>query len=487
MTRGSLALLLAAVASLVAATQPIADTDLFWQLATGRETLAHGIVRADVFSWTVNGAPVSTDQWLGQVVLWTTYSLADWRGIAIVRVVAVFTLVGLVAWNAGASRPRPLALVLAAMPALILTRVLWVERPELLGLVAFAALLVALRAARDGSDRALMASFAILVAWANVHGSFALGVVVTVLVCVEGAMNDRARRRSYVVYAAGALVASVLTPAGLGTWTAPGIHLLSPPREIQEWNVIDLRTPLGAGYGLLVATLFALAFTGPPLRARELVVLIPIGALSLTAARQAPLLAIAAAPLLAERVSALTDQLRRRAGATEGPRAAWDPIPAKGSGARRTAGGYESASLPRSREGFGRDGAALAVLAPAVVLAAAALAIAPSAPDLRAYPAAALTVVPNGNGVLARYEWGGFLMWSGVPVFVDGRLTPYSGGVLDDYQRIIAAKPGWREAVARRGVRALLVAPSDPVAVRAIDLGWPVRARSETFVVIAVP
>ena len=222
----------------------------------------------------------------------------------------------------------------------------------------------------------------------------------------------------------------------------------------------------------MLAAVIACAFTGPRLRARELVILVPIAALSLTAARQAPLLAIAAAPLLAERASELIDKVQR-ARATEGPRGAGDPIAPKRWGAPR-------------REGFGGAGELIAAIVPTLVLIAAALAIAPAVPDLRSFPTTALSSVPNGN-VLARYEWGGFLMWSGVPVFVDGRLTPYSGGVLDDYQRIIAAEPGWREAVARRGVRALLVAPSDPVAVRAVDLGWPVRARTDTFVVITVP
>jgi hypothetical protein len=470
MTRGALALLLGAGAAFVAALQPIGDTDLFWHLATGRETLAHGIVRTDVFSWTVNGAPISTDQWLGQVLLWSAYSLADWRGVAVLRLVSVFALVALVTWNAGASRPRPIALVLGAVPALILTRVLWVDRPELLGLVAFGGLLVALRAARSGSDRALVAAVAIVALWANVHGSFALGVVLTLLVCAEGAMNDRSRLWSYALCVAGVSIASVLTPAGLATWTAPGSHLLSPPREIQEWSVIDLRTPLGIGYGLLVATLFALATFGPPVAPRELVVLIPIAMLSLTAARQAPLLAIAAAPLLAERV----DVLVRRALATETL-----------STPRTPSLGRDG--VPRGAGALGRSGASLVTSVAALALAVAAFAIAPSAPDLRAYPTAALSSVPNGDRVLARYEWGGFLIWSGVPVFVDGRLTPYSGAVLDDYQRIIAARPGWRDAIARRGVRALLVAPGDPVAVRAIELGWPVRARSDTFVFIAAP
>jgi hypothetical protein len=475
MTRTSLALLLGAAAGLMAATQPIADTDLFWQLATGRETVAHGIVRTDVFSWTVNGTSVSTDQWLGQVFLWSAYSLADWRGVAILRVALVVALVALVAWNAGASRPRPLALVLGAMPAFVLTRVLWVDRPELLGLVAFAALLVALRAGRAGDDRALIAAVATVVLWANVHGSFALGVVLTLAVCAEGSVNDASRRTSYLLCAGGALVASVLTPAGLGTWAAPGAHLLSPPRDIQEWNVIDLRTPLGIGYAFVLAAAFACAFIGPRLRARELVVLIPIAALSLTAARQAPLLAIAAAPLLAERASLLLARATETLSTPRTPSLGRDGVPGgRGPQARSDGAGA-----------LGRAGS-LSVAA-ALVLALVAIAIAPSAPDLRSFPTAALASLPNRDATLARYEWGGFLIWSGVPVFVDGRLTPYSGGVLEDYQRIIAAKPGWRDAVARRGVRALLVAPSDPVAVRAVDLGWPVRARTETFVVIAVP
>ena len=108
-------------------------------------------------------------------------------------------------------------------------------------------------------------------------------------------------------------------------------------------------------------------------------------------------------------------------------------------------------------------------------------------PDPRGYPVAALTSIPTGDGLLARYEWGGWLIWNGVPVFIDGRLTPYRGGILDDYTGIISAAPGWRDAVARRGVREILVSPSDPVATRASELGWTVKARSDDLVLIVVP
>jgi hypothetical protein len=73
------------------------------------------------------------------------------------------------------------------------------------------------------------------------------------------------------------------------------------------------------------------------------------------------------------------------------------------------------------------------------------------------------------------------------PVFVDGRLIPYLNGVLSDYSTVVGVHPGWRDVIRRRGIRQILVRPTDPVAVRARDLGWPIRASSDTFVLIDIP
>jgi hypothetical protein len=456
-TRTSVAVLLGSVAGVLAATQPLADTDMWWHLATGRETVAHGLVRADVFSWTARGAPVSTDQWLGQVLMYGAYALTGWWGVAILRIASVVALVAAAALSASLARPvRPLAVVLASLPALLLTRPVWVDRPELLGFVCFAVLLVLLRLGRDGRNGPLAFTVALIAIWANVHGSFALGVVLTVLVCVEGALRDPARRRLYLVCAAAGLLASFATPAGLGSWTAPGIHFLSPPRDIQEWNVVDVRTPLGVAYAVTLGLVIVCVALGPRLALRDVVVLVPVAFLSLTAARQAPLLAIAAVPLFADRADALIVRSIRAP---------------DGEGGRRRRG---------------RADAVMLALAASFFIVASGMA--PRQPDERAYPVAALASqsIPTGDGTLARYEWGGWLIWQGVPVFVDGRLTPYAEGVLDDYRRIVAAAPGWRDAIARRGVRTLLVVPTDPVATRAMELGWTVRARSSDVIVIAI-
>lgn len=457
MTRTGLviAFLCAAGFGALAAQQPVADTDVFWHLATARDALSRGVGGVDFFSWTAAGSRLAADQWLGQIALYAAYVAGEWRGIVALRTLAVVALLLCVIASAlPAARGRPLIAIVASVPAIFLTKYVWVDRPELFGLVCFALLLVLLRAGRAGSDRALFAAAALIAVWANVHGSFALGVVVTLLVAAEGLWGDRARRRAYVLTVAGALVAPLLTPALVGVWSAPGSHFLSPPREIAEWGVVDPRTPVGMLYVATLALVIACAFVGRATPARELVVLVPVTFLSFTAIRQAPLLAIAAAPLFAARLDALASRyLALRPMRPAPPRA--DAL----------VGGA------------------------AAVLLAVAIGLAPAALDESIYPVAALGALPPGPGLFHEYDWGGWLIWRapGTPVFVDGRLVPYRGAILDDYRAVMAAAPTWQQIVARRGIRAILVRPSEPLATRARDVGWRQVASSDHFVLLVPP
>lgn len=443
------------------ATVPVGDSDLYWHLATARETLARGIVHTDTFSWTAAGAPLATDQWAGQLVLYGAYLADGWIGVLTLRTLAVAVLVGLIAAAALTRRPRAPALALTvALPAIVLSRFLWTERPELLGAAFFAALVLLLELP---GDRPLIAVAPLLVVWANVHGSFALGAVVVLLVGADGAIRDRARRRAYVVAIAGSLASVVLTPAGLGTLATPGIHLLDPPRQIQEWQIPDPTTAAGAIWAIVLGLVLASAVIAPPARPRDVLLVVPLAILSLTAIRHTPLFAIAATPYLVERLPVATGAITARVVGARGS-------PSEGAGA-----------MPAS--------VAVAFAAAGAMILAAGVALAPREPDETGFPVEALTLLPRGPGVFAQYDWGGWLIWRApaTPVFVDGRLVPYRTGVLLDYDAVLQARPGWREGLARRGVRWILVRPHDSVAVRALDLGWPTVARSSSFVLISVP
>ncbi len=457
----AVAVLLGGALAAVSATSAVGDSDVFWHLATARETLAHGLVRSDVFSWTARGAAVATDQWLGQLLLYLGYSLGSWTGVLAVRTVAVAGLVACIAAAALVRRPAsPVVSLLVALPTILLSRFIWTERPELIGTACFAALVLLLQLP---GPRPLYLAAAILVVWANVHGSFALGAGLLFLIAANGLITDRPLRRAYAIAAAGALLSLVLTPAGLGTLTAPGVHLFDPPREIQEWALPDPTTAPGALWALILGLLVASAALTGGARARDAILIVPVAVLSLFAVRHTPLLAIAATPYLADHLPRAVRALAERMGS-----AIAEPAAAP---ARRAPAGVVAA--------FVLVGAALPV---------GGVASAPREPSEGGFPVAALDALPRGPGLLAQYDWGGWLIWRApaTPVFVDGRLGPYRGAVLDDYRTILLARPGWREIVERRGIRWILVRPGDPVAVRAQQLGWRTVAGSPTFVLIAV-
>ena len=122
----------------------------------------------------------------------------------------------------------------------------------------------------------------------------------------------------------------------------------------------------------------------------------------------------------------------------------------------------------------------------AIAILALAIGLADARVDESGYPRAALAALPSGPGVLNQYDWGGYLIEfaPATPVFIDGRLFPFVPSVFDDYRTVIAAHPGWEGVVARRGVTAMLVRPSDPIAVRAPERGWRVAFVDATAVVL---
>ncbi len=441
----------------------VGDTDVFWHLVAGRETLAHGLARVDTYSWTVRGDPISTDQWLGQVLFALASNLAGWRGIVGLRALAVALLIGLVVYATLRARKRPLVAVIAALPAIVLSAGLWTERPQLLGYVCFSALIVLLRAARGGSDRALLALPFLMVLWANVHGSFALGAVLIALVAAEGAFRDPRRRRTYLAALALSAFATIATPSGIGSWTAPSYHLLHPPRELQEWSVPDVTALPGAIFAVSLFATLAVAFFAREPAPGEAILLLPVLFVALTAVRQMPLFAIATAPYLARHGGEAVGQIASLVG-------------------------LHVPTLAQAGKRPNRLVDAIAVAIATVVLAVG-VATGTDRPSLDGFPTEALPLLRPGPGLFNQYDWGGYLIANApaTPVFVDGRFTPYVADVIGDYTTVVGVHPGWREVIARRGITQLLVRPTDPVAVRARDLGWPIRASSDTFVLIDVP
>src|SRR2546430_17262466 len=92
---------------------PSTDSDTYWQLASGRWMLDHGeLLRRDVFSATITGAPLGIGEWLRPPVFGAALAAGGWggRGVGPAR---LFASSGVFVGRAAQPRAGPRGVVAA--------------------------------------------------------------------------------------------------------------------------------------------------------------------------------------------------------------------------------------------------------------------------------------------------------------------------------------------------------------------------------------
>lgn len=243
------AFLAIALPTLAAVIAPLQTVDLTYQLRAGGEILDGGAIpTVDTWTFTATGEPWTDQQWGAQLILAAVYRLTGWTGLVLLRALLVGIIFGClleISRRRGLDVRRAAWLTVAAFviaaPALAL-------RPQLLGmaLTAVVLLLVVDRRAHPGR---LWAVPVLVLAWANLHGSFFLGPAVLGLAWLAD-LHDKVRRphTTLVVAVASAAAASV-TPFGPAVWAYVVGLSMNPEvtQRITEWQ----RTSPGDIPGLL--------------------------------------------------------------------------------------------------------------------------------------------------------------------------------------------------------------------------------------------
>jgi hypothetical protein len=93
------------------------------------------------------------------------------------------------------------------------------------------------------------------------------------------------------------------------------------------------------------------------------------------------------------------------------------------------------------------------------------------------YPVAAVDFLQAQGLASARgyndYGWGGYLIWRGISVFVDGRADVYGDDFLFFYQQTAQLQPNWREPLDQFAVDYVLVQRRSPLATMLSEVdGW---------------
>jgi hypothetical protein len=371
------------------------DPDTLWQIKVGQWILDHRAVpETDIYSFTLQGQPWISTQWLAQVMYAESFAIAGWSGPVVLAAVAIALTFALLARHVGRHLNDTATLIVVAI-GLALTVPHLLARPHVL---AMPFMMLWIGGLIDAADRRAAPSFALLpliALWANLHGGFVFGLFLIgpigldALVSAEPS-SRRALAARWAAFGCAALIASCATPYGWNALLA-STKILSLGEAlplIAEWRPADF-----GRFGMLEATLLAgmgLAFyRGVRLPVMRIALLLGLVHMALSQARAGELLALVAPLVLAA------------------------PL------ARQFNGGVDASGAKAPMRGM----LLVSILTALIAGTAAFASVHRYQPNARSSPVAAVVALKqlNLSRVFNDYDFGGYLIASGVPTFIDGR------------------------------------------------------------------
>ncbi len=455
LTPARLVVTLALAGIFAMAARPSVDTDTWWHLRAGAWMVEHRqILTHDEFSLTRQGQPWINHSWLSQLplyALWTAFGYAGLNLATAALVTAAFALVYLQC--NGNPYLRAFTLVLAAAAS----HIYWSARPQLVSFFLAAVFAYILHLYRWRGVNRLWLLPLLMLFWVNLHGGFAIGFLL-LLITLAGQMLSRllGQREAGVVgwsgiMALGGITLACATVVGLNPYGAA--LYLYPLRTvsigalqdfIQEWQSPNFHLrEMQLFIWLWLGVLAALGLSRRRADLTDLALLGGFTYLALLAARNIPIAALLAAPIITRHAAAGLTSLwasRPRLAALLDPPPTTRPIPALNWALLGLVGlavliKAADASLVSTNERFLRSRAPLEA-------------------------AQFLQTARPAGPLFNSYNWGGYLVWKLYPeylVFVDGRTDLYDDALLHEYLRAATGLPGYEDILNAHGLNLVLI------------------------------
>ncbi|MES2119131.1 MAG: hypothetical protein V4513_00965, partial [Pseudomonadota bacterium] len=419
------------------------DGDVSWHIATGQWILDHrAIPHADPFSFTWAGKPWVPIEWLAEVFYAGAYRLAGYGGVAALVTAALMAIHGLVYFTA--SRFIRLALVPVVLMDFALVP-MTLARPHVLAWPLIALWTWLMLRARDRDGAPPLVAALLMIVWANLHGSFVMGLAIAGAFGLEAlvASADKGRViRQWGLFGAACAAAVFVNANGLAGVIHPfKIASLAMLPLIDEWKPsTPAVTPFF--FAVLALTLVLIAWKRPKLHPVRWVLLAALLVLALLQVRHQAVLAIVAAMILPQ--------------------------------------GFARDQKRMVRKGLAQLAAAAAAV---LVLIRAAMPLSP--PQNEANPWRLIAMVPaelRSQPLLNGYSMGGPLILSGIRPYIDGRGDMYGDELVVDYARITHGDAAALDrAVKRWNIRWAMVPNRDNGLARLLagSPDWKLAAKDE--------
>lgn len=399
----------------------LVDPDVLWHIRLGEWIWEHrSVPSTDIFSHTMHGSKWVSHEWLASLVIYLLFDTFSWSGPVASAAICFGLANGLLArYLFKHLEPARALLIMFLVIGSLANHLL--ARPHVFAMPILAAWVIQIVDAADQGQRPPLWMAALMLLWANLHGSFVFGLGFAGLFALEAIIAaEKPKRtqltRQWSAFIGCAVLASLINPHHVNallfpfqlkqmSYTLSVIAEWMPP-NFQRFQFLEIWI-LGM---LLVAMTLKIKISWA-----RLTLLVLLIHLALSHSRHLTLLAIISPLMLAR------------------------PL-AQAFGARNQTSNAVDAWFDRLR-GVARPMIAIPAFISAFALAAVANPK-PIVPPESIMPKAALQFLashPQSGQVLNSYGLGGVLIYQGIPVFVDGRADLYGDKFLKNYVDTMAS------------------------------------------------
>jgi hypothetical protein len=435
----------------------VVDGDTFWAIKVGEWISTNNSVPfRDTFSWTVNGSPWVAHEWLFDYLIYIFYKSLGLYGIVLLVLIPIaFAFYFL--WKLYAAEQKGAVLtIIIFVITLMMLRYGIAARPQVFGYMFFAYFLYVL----VNKQKLIWTLPLAAIIWANFHGSVLLGIGMVILQFVyESAYRSITVKKIYIDYKLLLIsilvpLFSLINPYGIELWKTSFLLITSDiNHQIIEWQPPDFNDSgwLFVYFVIIITTVFISYTKTVVIKNKKKLGLILIYLLgtfyeAITGVRYLPYLVIC-----------------------------W--------------GIFILMHLPDSlfmEEHWKRKiGIFCSLIALIIILSIGKI---PSnmdeAIDKETWPVDAAAYLDKRN-TFNDYMWGGYLIYRGIPVFIDGRADVYwrDSDVFLDHGNATRFLKDPQEIFDKYNVDQIIIETDSPLDFYLGRTGWAEKYRDETAVI----
>jgi hypothetical protein len=408
-----LPLIFAATAYLTLTTKMVSllrDSDIYWHIVVGQWIIDHrAIPHVDLFSFTMRGAPWITSAWLSEVLYYAAFKLAGWPGPAMLAALSASVAFFLLTLLLLKRLPNVPVMILVSA-GIVMTTHRALARPHILIFPLMVLWVNALLQATEERRAPSVAYLPLITLWANLHGSFTLGLALIAPFAFEALWTaDKFARLTIALqwlrFGLLALGAACISPYGVESIlvTFRILDLGATLSNIGEWQSLDFGTPNPITLCFLAGAAYVM-YSGFKLPQFRIAALLALIYQTFAHIRYVDVSALVVPFLIAGPLSQHLSWTQLQQG-------------------RKV--------IPPARIAF------VAAIAALVIATGVIVATMDHTPPRVPRVAVEKLKELKANRVLNDYYYGGYLIFQGIPTFVDSRAELYGPAFLTRYMRAI--------------------------------------------------